>query len=85
MAYNSEDMRLMGGVPGQQLFLYRTEDDAATAQAESYFDKAVEQYNLTSGDIVLCVSGYGTSPVPSMLVTNVTAGVAAMVPMVALG
>lgn len=79
MAYNCENMRLMGGVPGQQLFLYRTEDDAATATAEGYFDLAVEQYNLSSGDIVLCVSGFGDSPALSALVTDVAADSASMV------
>jgi len=41
MAYTSEDMRLMGGVPGQQLFIYRSEDDAATVSGPGYFDQAV--------------------------------------------
>ncbi|WP_027189169.1 hypothetical protein [Paucidesulfovibrio longus] len=81
MAYSSEDMRLMGGVPGQQPFLYRSADDAATVRTEGYFDLAVEHYNLSSGDIVLCVSGYGTSPVPGLLVADVNAGTAATIPL----
>lgn len=81
MAYNSENMRLMGGVPGQQLFLYRTDDDAAASRAQSYFDQAVEHYNLTSGDIVLCVSGQGSSPALGALVVAVDAGVADVIPL----
>ena len=42
MAYISEDMRLMGGVPGQQLFIYSTEDNAATVAEAGYFDQAAE-------------------------------------------
>ena len=53
MAYISEDMRLMGGVPGQQLFIYRTEDETASVTASGYFDQAAEDYNLDTGDIVI--------------------------------
>ena len=71
MAYISEDMRLMGGVPGQQLFIYRTEDDAAEVVASGYFDEAVEDYNLDTGDIVIACSGDAMAEaVDMMVVTN---------------
>ncbi|MGE4298094.1 MAG: hypothetical protein AB7E47_08710 [Desulfovibrionaceae bacterium] len=75
MAYSLNTMRLMGGVPGQQLFLYRTADDAATASASGYFDSAVLEYNLSTGDIILCVTGFGTANVLDALVATVTDGV----------
>lgn len=57
MSYKSEDMRLFGGVPGQQLFLYRTEDAAAAVGAAGYFSAAVEEYHLETGDVVLACTG----------------------------
>ncbi|MEF2144350.1 MAG: hypothetical protein V3573_02795 [Desulfovibrionaceae bacterium] len=76
MSYKSEDMRLMGGVPGQQLFLYRTADDAAAVAAAGYFNQAVEHYTLSRGDIVLCVSGQDASPALDALVVTVNNGIA---------
>lgn len=59
MAYSSSTMRLMGGVPGQQLFLYRTADKETVVDDSGYFDDAVEEYNLSTGDIILCVHAFG--------------------------
>ncbi|MGE4470931.1 MAG: hypothetical protein AB7D47_12430 [Desulfovibrio sp.] len=78
MAYNSEQMRLMGGVPGQQLFLYRSDDERSEITASGYFDPAVEHYNLSSGDIVLCVSGADSAPALGALVATVAQGTAGM-------
>lgn len=76
MSYDSSTMRLLGGVPGQQLFLYRTADAIGAVSATGYFDKAVADYNLSSGDIILAVSGFGTLNVLDALVTTVGGGVA---------
>lgn len=70
MAYISEDMRLMGGVPGQQLFIYRTEDDAAEVVASGYFDDAVEDYNLDTGDIVIACTGESRAAAVDMMVAT---------------
>ncbi|MBG0790564.1 MAG: hypothetical protein H0S80_08730 [Desulfovibrionaceae bacterium] len=75
MAYESEDMRLMGGVPGQQLFLYRTEDAAGTVTASGYFDEAVVDYTLDTGDIIIACTGADMAEAVDMLVAANTDGV----------
>lgn len=74
MAYISEDMRLMGGVPGQQLFIYRSEDDAATVAEAGYFDQAVEDYNLETGDIVIACTGVNRAAAIDLMVAADTDG-----------
>lgn len=76
MAYTKETMRLMGGVPGQQLFLYRTGDAIEAVDDSGYFDDAVDEYNLSTGDVILTVTGFGTTNVFDGLVATVTDGVA---------
>jgi len=77
--YMSEDMRLMGGVPGQQLFIYRTDDDIATLAGEGYFDDAVEDYNLDTGDIIVACSGPTRADAIDLLVATNTAGAVSVV------
>lgn len=72
MSYDSTNMRLMGGVPGQQMFMYRTEDDITAVETSGYFDPAVEHYNLSTGDVILAVTGFDAANVLSGLVTTVT-------------
>jgi hypothetical protein len=72
--YISEDMRLMGGVPGQQLFVYRSDDTAATVTAAGYFDQAVEDYNLDTGDIIVACSGPTRADTVTLLVATNDAG-----------
>ena len=72
--YKSEDMRLMGGVPGQQLFIYRSDDAVAAIVASGYFDQAVEDYNLDTGDIVIACSGSDMAEAVDLLVATNTAG-----------
>ncbi|OIN99474.1 MAG: hypothetical protein AUJ49_11000 [Desulfovibrionaceae bacterium CG1_02_65_16] len=74
MAYDSSTMRLLGGVPGQQLFLYRTADAIGAVSAGDYFNAAVEEYNLSSGDIILAVSGFGALAALDALVAGVSGG-----------
>ena len=74
MAYISEDMRLMGGVPGQQLFIYRSEDDAAAVAASGYFDKAAEDYNLETGDIVIACTGANRATAIDLMVAANSGG-----------
>ncbi len=79
MAYTSEDMRLMGGVPGQQLFIYRSEDAIATVVASGYFDEAVEDYNLDTGDIIVACSGADMAAAIDLLVATNTTGTVTVV------
>ena len=81
MTYDASTMRLMGGVPGQQLFLYRCADAVASVDDAGYFNNAIEEYNLSTGDIILTVTGFGTAPALSALVASVSAGVASVTPL----
>ncbi|MGE4553688.1 MAG: hypothetical protein AB7D57_11285 [Desulfovibrionaceae bacterium] len=76
MSYTSQNLRLIGGVPGQQLFLYRSADAVGTVGASGYFNQAVEHYNLSTGDIVLTVTGFGATCVLDALVVTVSSGTA---------
>jgi hypothetical protein len=71
-------MRLMGGVPGQQLFLYRSPDALGAIDDAGYFNSAVDEYNLSSGDIILAVTGFGGTQALSALVAGVNAGQASV-------
>ncbi|CCH49607.1 hypothetical protein [Pseudodesulfovibrio piezophilus] len=77
--YISEDMRLMGGVPGQQLFLYRTEDAVTTISAEDYFNQAVEDYNLDTGDIIIACTGPSQADAINLLVATNTGGAVSVI------
>ena len=79
MAYISEDMRLMGGVPGQQLFLYRTEDAVTSVTGSGYFDQAAVDYTLDTGDIIVACTGTDMAAAVDMLVTTNTDGVVTVV------
>lgn len=61
MAYTASTMRLIGGVPGQQVFMYRSTDAETSTDDTDYFLAAKADYNLTTGDIILCVYSYGGS------------------------
>jgi hypothetical protein len=76
MSYDSTTLRLMGGVPGQQLFLYRTADAVGTVTASGYFNNAIAEYNLSTGDMILCVTGFGATPVFDGLVVSVSGATA---------
>jgi len=77
--YVSEDMRLMGGVPGQQLFIYRSGDDVAGIAGSGYFNDAVEDYNLDTGDIIIACSGSTKADAIDLLVATNTSGVVTVV------
>ncbi|WP_419786018.1 hypothetical protein [Pseudodesulfovibrio sp.] len=79
MAYKSEDMRLMGGVPGQQLFIYRSEDAVTAIVASGYFNQAVEDYNLDTGDIIVACSGTSMAAGVDLLVATNSAGTVTVV------
>ena len=71
MAYTTSTMRLMGGVPGQQMFLYRTADALTTVVASGYFDDAYGHYNASTGDVVWVVYAFGgTQKLCGFVLTN---------------
>ncbi len=72
MSYDSTTMRLLGGVPGQQMFMYRTADNITDIEVSGYFDPAVEHYNLSTGDIILAVTSFDSANALAGLVTTVT-------------
>ncbi len=61
MSYTTANMRLMQGVPGQALYHYRTADLKSTVAASGYFNDAVGQTNLATGDVIRVVYGFGGS------------------------
>jgi hypothetical protein len=61
MAFSSSTMRLSGGIPGQQLFMYRTADAETSTDDSGYFDNAVTWNNLSTGDVILNVYAFGGS------------------------
>lgn len=75
MSYDSKMMRLMGGVPGQQVFCYRSADAAGTVTTSGYFDQAVEDYNLSAGDLILAVLGADGAQAPALYTARVASGV----------
>ncbi|MCJ2165968.1 MULTISPECIES: hypothetical protein [unclassified Pseudodesulfovibrio] len=79
MAYVSENMRLMGGVPSQQLFIYRTEDAVADVTASGYFNEAAEDYNLDTGDIIISCTGADMAAAVDMMVATNTGGTVTVV------
>ena len=81
MSYDASTMRLMGGVPGQQLFLYRTADAIADVDDAGYFDAAVDEYNLSTGDLVLAVTSFGGVQALDALVVGSSAGQASVTPL----
>lgn len=74
MGYKSEDMRLMGGVPGQQLFLYRSTDAIADVAASGYFNTATHEYNLETGDVIIACTGVAAAAAVDILVATNSGG-----------
>lgn len=79
MSYESKEMRLMGGVPGQQLFLYRSTDSLTAVIASGYFDTAVEEYNLDTGDVIIACTGAQKAAAVDLLVATNASGVVTVV------
>jgi hypothetical protein len=79
MAYDATHLRLLGGVPGQQIFLYSTADALSTVVASGYFDAAADHYNLSTGDVLLAVCSTGGTKTVDLLVATVAAGTATVI------
>jgi len=80
MAYDSTVMRLTSGAyPGQQCFHYKTTDLISTVVASGYFDTAVDDYNLDTGDVIIATTGaLGAAAIDLLVATN-TAGTVTVV------
>jgi hypothetical protein len=56
MAYVTANFRKIDGIPGQAFFTYITADLASVFEASGYFDSAITEYGLSTGDIIMVVS-----------------------------
>ena len=74
MAYSATSMRRIDGVPGQQLFAYVTADMNSVVEASAYFDDAVADYNLSTGDIIAIVHDTGGTILGDFYVATNTSG-----------
>jgi hypothetical protein len=79
MAYATAKMRLISGVPGQAFFLYQSTDAISTIVASGYFDDAVDEYNLSTGDIIAVGSGTAFAAAVDLLVATNTSGTVTVV------
>jgi hypothetical protein len=59
MAFTRETLNKFGDWAGQKVFQYRTADTHTTAFANGYFNDAVKEANLETGDIIFAVTGFG--------------------------
>lgn len=59
MAYSASTMSRAAGVRGQALFLYRTADLESVVDDSGYFDSAVTDYGLSTGDRIDAVVAFG--------------------------
>ncbi|MGE4551607.1 MAG: hypothetical protein AB7D57_00750 [Desulfovibrionaceae bacterium] len=76
MSYDYQSLRLMGGVPGQQLFLYKTADAKAAVATAGYFNDGVGHFNLSTGDLIRVVHDVGgTMGTTCYVVSKVSTGV----------
>lgn len=71
MAYSKSTMRRIEGPPGQALYTYKTADNITVVDDSGYFDDAVDDYNLETGDMILAVTDTGgTIAFDGLVVTN---------------
>lgn len=71
MAYSASTFRRLDGSPGQATYRYTTNDPETTVDDSGYFDSAVDDYNLDSNDVIICVyASAGTRKVRMYVVTN---------------
>lgn len=69
MAFDSDDLHLVGGGSGQRLWLYNTTDTIATVNTAAYFTgEAVNM--LQVNDVIIVASSTGGTPVVSHTYVN---------------
>lgn len=74
MAYSATELRRIDGIPGQSLYAYVTADMNSTVEASGYFDTAVTDYGLTTGDIICIVHDTGGTILGDFYVATDTSG-----------
>ncbi|MBG0776979.1 MAG: hypothetical protein H0S85_11180 [Desulfovibrionaceae bacterium] len=79
MTYDPASMSRIEGVPGKALYRYSTTDALSAVTASGYFDDAVTQYNLATGDAVLATTGAASAAAVALLVATNTAGTVTVV------
>jgi len=74
MAYSASALRLIpGGVPGENLFVYKTTDLLSTVVVSGYFNSAVTDYNVKTGDKIIASTGAaGAAAVDILVATNIS-------------
>jgi len=75
MGYLAANMRRIEGIPGQSLYHYQSTDALSVVSASGYFDDAVDEYGLGTGDVVLVTAGSAKTEEIALFVATVTAGV----------
>ncbi|NDV19220.1 hypothetical protein GO013_07280 [Pseudodesulfovibrio sp. JC047] len=68
MPFNQDNMSLQSGYPGKQMFTYHSADTIETVAENGYFNDAISNNNLTTGDIITVVDN-GTPTVDVVVVT----------------
>lgn len=79
MAYTAAKMRRVEGVPGQSVYRYQTTDLLSVVVASGYFDDAVDDYNLDTGDIIMVTTGASMVAAIDVLVAINTSGTVTVV------
>jgi hypothetical protein len=73
MAYDKTKLRLIpGGVPGENLYTYKTTDLLSVVVASGYFDDAVTDYNMATGDKIIASTGSVGAAAVDLLVATLT-------------
>lgn len=71
MAYAKANLQRIDGTPGAALYIYKTADLETAIDDSGYFDDAVDDYNLDTGDIIMAVYDTGgTIGVKTYVATN---------------
>ncbi len=73
MAFDSDNLHLVGGGSGQRLWLYSTTDTIATVNTAAYFDGAAPAM-LNVNDVIIVSSSTGGTPVVSHTYVNANDG-----------
>ena len=72
---STSEMTLIAHGSTSQLFHYTTNDNATAVAAANYFDDAIDDVNLTRGDIILAALDMdGTEVLKMYLVSDITSG-----------
>lgn len=79
MAYSAANLRRVEGVPGNALYKYKTTDLLSVVVASGYFDSAVDDYNLNTGDVIIAATGAAGAAAVDILVATNTSGTVTVV------